>query len=83
MLTFYALGGLGTGQKCGDAIHVNPAAVAYVKDCERRYDTGGYVRCAEIHMLDGSSVVVIDHAGKVGAQLSKPLPAPAPAEEKP
>lgn len=33
---------------------------------------------AEIYMIDGSSVVVIDHAGKVGAQLA----AQAPAEEK-
>lgn len=78
LLTFYALGGLGTGQRCGDAVHVNPAAVAYVKDVERRYDTGGFARCAEIYMIDGSSVVVIDHAGKVGAQLA----APAPAEER-
>lgn len=76
MLTFYALGGLGTGQRCGDAVHINPAAVALVKDCERRYESGGFARCAEIQMLDGSCIVVIDHAGKAGALI-------AAAQEKP
>lgn len=76
MLTFFALGGLGTGQRCGDAVHINPAAVAYVKSCERRYDSGGACRCAEVHLLDGSSIVVIDHAENVGAKI-------AAAQEKP
>jgi len=72
MLTFRAMDPEGRGAR----VDVNPALVAAVVEVERYYVSGSHVRCAEIHLSTGTSIVVIDHAGNVADKIKAEHEAP-------